>query len=144
MPQAITTVSVKYVGREEDFEERNYGSGLTFDIGQSRNVPPELADQLLRHADVFTRGDEVKEKRSKKVSEAEDTAEKLAEANEAKRLLDEAEFERYNLIDQINLMNEETLQSYAMTKYGQPLDKELSLGEMRLKVGSMIDQFGAI
>ena len=75
MPKATQNlVPVKYVGRRPDFFDRIYGSGLFFDQGQMRWVPSELARKLLRHADLFERGEEDLE-----ASEA-DTAEILADA----------------------------------------------------------------
>jgi hypothetical protein len=48
-------VAVTYTGHDDPFVDRLYRSGLTFTNGQTRTVPPTLAERLLRHADVFQR-----------------------------------------------------------------------------------------
>ena len=75
MPKATQSlVPVKYVGRRPDFFDRIYGCGLFFDQGQTRWIPAELARKLLRHADLFERGEEDLE------ASEDDTAEILEEA----------------------------------------------------------------
>ena len=134
-------IAVKYFGRELPFVERNYGSGLTFDPGQTRVVPPELAARLLRHADVFSKGDD---NATPEDSDSDSTHAQLEAAAKKKALEDVDLSNRQDLVDQINRMDKDALKDYASIKYGQSLPKTLSVENMRIKVVQFIDQFGAM
>jgi len=142
MTRSTSGVAVTYTGREDPFIERNYGSGLVFEQGQTRVVPEELAAKLLRHADVFATGDvsAVKEE----VSTGDDTEESLKQADAAKKDIEALENQRQDVVDQVNLMDKDALKEFAKTKYGQPLPKTLSVENMRTKVVGFIDQFGLV
>jgi len=134
-------IAVKYFGRESPFVERNYGSGLTFDPGQTRVVPPELAARLLRHADVFSKGDD---NATLEDTDSDSTQAQLEAAAKKKALEDVDLSNRQDLVDQINRMDKDALKDYASIKYGQSLPKTLSVENMRIKVVQFIDQFGAM
>lgn len=135
-------IAVKYFGRESPFVERNYGSGLTFDPGQTRIVPPELAARLLRHADVFSKGEDGIA--TPEDSDSDSTHAQLEAAAKKKALEDVDLSNRQDLVDQINRMDKDALKDYASIKYGQSLPKTLSVENMRIKVVQFIDQFGAM
>lgn len=135
-------IAVKYFGREAPFVERNYGSGLTFDPGQTRIVPPELAARLLRHADVFSKGEDGIA--TPEDSDSDSTHAQLEAAAKKKALEDVDLSNRQDLVDQINRMDKDALKDYASIKYGQSLPKTLSVENMRIKVVQFIDQFGAM
>ena len=135
-------IAVKYFGRESPFVERNYGSGLTFDPGQTRVVPPELAARLLRHADVFSKGEDGIA--TPEDSDSDSTHAQLEAAAKKKALEDVDLSNRQDLVDQINRMDKDALKDYASIKYGQSLPKTLSVENMRIKVVQFIDQFGAM
>lgn len=135
-------IAVQYFGREAPFVERNYGSGLTFDSGQTRVVPDGLAELLLRHADVFAKGEGAT---TPEKTESGDSTQVQLEAAAKKQALQEVDInQRQDLVDQINLMDKDALKNYASIKYGQPLPKTLSVKNMRAKVVQLIDQFGAL
>lgn len=46
-------VAIMYIGFRPFWEDTIYGTGLTFETGQVRKVPPYVATNLLRHADAF-------------------------------------------------------------------------------------------
>ena len=135
-------IAVKYFGRESPFVERNYGSGLTFDPGQTRIVPPELAARLLRHADVFSKGEDGIA--TPEHSDSDSTHAQLEAAAKKKALEDVDLSNRQDLVDQINRMDKDALKDYASIKYGQSLPKTLSVENMRIKVVQFIDQFAAM
>ena len=139
MPKATQTlVPVKYVGRRPDFFDRIYGSGLFFDQGQTRWIPAELARKLLRHADLFERGEEDSE------ASEDDTAEILEEAareRDAQRI-DQAAVQ--DLRDSVQSMDKEALSHFARTNYRQIIDRRRSVEALREEVLGFIDRFGAV
>lgn len=139
MPQA-NTVNVKYIGRESSFVERNYQSQLTFDPGQSRMVPAELADKLLRHVDCF----EISEDKPTAAPDTESTQAQLEMAKLAKEEADKLENNRQDLVDRINFMDKDSLQDWAKVNYGQVVPKTLSVENMRSRVVGMVDKFGMV
>lgn len=139
MPKATQNlVPVKYVGRRPDFFDRIYGSGLFFDQGQTRWVPSELARKLLRHADLFERGEEDLE------ASEDDTAEILEEAareRDAQRV-DQSAIQ--DLRDSVQSMDKEALSQFASTNYRQIIDRRRSVETLREEVLGFIDRFGAV
>ena len=139
MPKATQNlVPVKYVGRRPDFFDRIYGSGLFFDQGQTRWIPAELARKLLRHADLFERGEEDLE------ASEDDTAEILEESareQDAKRI-DQSAIQ--DLRDSVLSMDKEALSHFAGTNYRQIIDRRRSVEALREEVLGFIDRFGAV
>ena len=139
MPKATKNlVPVKYVGRRPDFFDRIYGSGLFFDQGQTRWVPSELARKLLRHADLFERGEEDLE------ASEDDTAEILEEAareRDAQRV-DQSAIQ--DLRDSVQSMDKDALSLFASTNYRQIIDRRRSVETLRGDVLGFIDRFGAV
>ena len=139
---AATSVAVIYIGRETPFVERNYGSNLSFEPGQSRIVPSELANKLLRHADVFK---VVSQPESAPAALANDDTEHALKQSEEKKVEQDAkENQRQDLVDQVNLMDKDALKEFAQSKYGQPLSKTLHVDNMRARVVGFIDQYGMV
>lgn len=135
--QNIDVVPVKYIGRRPEFFDRIYGSGLFFDQGQTRLLPAELARKLLRHADLFERGEEDLE------ASEDDTAEILEEAareRDAQRI-DQSVIQ--DLRDSVQSMDKDALSQFAGTNYRQIIDRRRSVEALREEVLGFIDRFGA-
>lgn len=143
MNQQHQGIAVTYTGRETPFVERNYGSALQFEPGQTRIVPVELAARLLRHADVFTTG-KLADAEAVQVPAADNTQAVLELADQQKAEQAVIDNQRQDVVDQINLMDKDALKEYAHIKYGQPLTKTLSVENMRAKVVGFIDQYGLV
>ncbi|MEG2046986.1 MAG: hypothetical protein RR100_09075, partial [Comamonas sp.] len=45
--------AVKYIGRRSPYVDRLYGTNLSFEHGQVRVIPAQIAKKFLRHADMF-------------------------------------------------------------------------------------------
>ena len=140
----IASVRVTYTGNETPFIERNYGSGLSFEQGQTRAVPVDLGVQLLRHRDVFVQANDDAPTQEAALLAVDDTLAQLDEAAKVQAELDAQLNERQNVVDQVNLMDKDALKQYAQTKYGQPLPKTMSEASMRAKVVGFIDQYGLV
>lgn len=147
---------VTYTGRETPFTDRLYGSRLTFEPGQTRSLPSQLAERLLRHADVFERGtaaapapagkspSPLKNESPKTDKPLDDTRATLEQSAKEQAAREATLNQRQNLVDAVNAMDKDALKSFAQEKYGQPLTKTLSVENMRAKVVGLIDQFGMV
>ena len=141
MPKATKNlVPVKYVGRRPDFFDRIYGSGLFFDQGQTRWVPSELARKLLRHADLFERG----EADSAGPQKEDDTAKILEEAAREQSSLKVEQSVIQDLRDSVQSMDKDALSLFASTNYRQIIDRRRSVETLREEVLGFIDRFGAV
>lgn len=148
MSAPVSNVAVKYIGRREEYTDRLYGTGLAFTPGQVREVPEQISRKFLRHADLFERTvavpEQKQEKGTKKDSSTDDTAAKLELAEKKKQAEQEATNRLQDLHDQVNTMEKDALQEFALTKYQQKVPKNLSLDNMRSRVIGLIDQYGAV
>jgi len=118
-------VAVTYVGKRETYTEGTYGSRIEFAQGQTILVPHELAAKLLRHPDVYQRG------------EAEGAV--TAQLPDKK----EEETEDAQLVrDRIAVMDKAALESFAKTTFRVDLDKRKGIGALREQVTGLVDQYG--
>lgn len=131
--------AVTYTGNETPFVDRLYGSRLSFEPGQTRAVPHELAERLLRHADVFKAADQAPAAAEKPVDDTQALLEQAKLEEQAKR---DEQNQRHDLVDQVNAMDKEALQTWAKDKFGEVVPKTLSLNNMRDRVIGLIDQYG--
>lgn len=137
----MSHTTITFIGRRESYRDRLYGSGLTFDKGQSRTVPDALARQFLRHADCFVRA----EKQAKAAAKAkDDTASVLEQAAIEKQEQDKSQLDLQMLYDQVAIMDKEGLTRFALVNYRHEVDKRATLPTMREQVIGLIDQFGVV
>ncbi len=137
-----STIDVTYTGSEEPFVDRIYHSGLNFMPGQTRAVPLALAQRFLRHSDVFSEGKADKAKPAKKAEQPDDTTQQLADAAAADAKRQEAENNRFDLLQQVERMDKAALRDFAKVHYQQELAPQLGVEKMRDRVRGFIDQFG--
>jgi hypothetical protein len=128
---------VEYIGTRPFWKDTVYRSGLTFETGQQRDVPPLIARKLLKHPDVFR--ESVKEQIDIG-GKTEDTGLLIETAKQ--READKQEHE-LSLIDQIQCMDKDELKQFAITRYQLSLDKRKALNEMRTEVAALVTRFGA-
>ena len=117
---------IKYIGHRERYTEGCYGSGLVFAKDQTINVEDDaLAKKLLKHTDVYVRGD----------SEGAETAPIKIEKPDDE---DPAQAMR----DSIANMTKAALGTFAKTHFSTDLDQRKSVGDLRTQVTGLVDQFG--
>lgn len=145
-----TKVAIQYIGRRPSYIDRLYGTGLSFDAEQVRDLPASIAKNFLRHGDLFQRAAVVEEAGAGQSGQQapntppDDTAAQLAEAQ---RLQDEQrakDLRRQELLDQVSNMDKEGLQVFAKDTYNQVVPKTMTLENMRAKVFAFIDEYGAV
>ena len=144
-----TKVAIQSSGLRPSYIDRLYGTGLSFDAEQVRDLPASIAKNFLRHGDLFQRAAVVEEAGAGQGGQQapstplDDTAAQLAEAQ---RLRDEQrakDLRRQELLDQVSNMDKEGLQVFAKDTYNQVVPKTMTLENMRAKVFAFIDEYGA-
>lgn len=140
--------AVTYIGRRPDYQDRVYGTDLTFARGQTRILPSVIAAKFLRHPDVFSAGSvteaAVVEDAQQDAQQGDDTVEQieritLEQAEQHKQINDVQD-----LHDSVQQMTKAGLEDFARTHYRQELDKRKSVAELRAEVIGFIDRFGAV
>ena len=125
---------IKYIGARPTYREGAYGSGLIFTQGKILNVEDdELAKKLLKHPDVYIRGEGEEADKAPVIEKTDKTLEKKAQDKE-----DEAQDNR----DTISQMTKAALGTYAKTHFNVDLDLTKKVGELRTQVTGLFDQFG--
>ncbi len=120
---------IKYIGKREKYREGTYGSGIVFAQGQTVNIEDdELARKMLRHSDVYVRGD---------AGEAEVTATGKAATKDS-----DTEDPLQDTRDAIATMNKGALKDFAKTNFNVDLDSRKSVGDLRTQAMGLLDQFG--
>lgn len=119
-------IAVKYIGHRQKFSDVIYGSGIAFAPGQTVNVDDAIARKMLKHADVYERGD---------------MAEADAPVSAPKNPSDDEDPDQ-TARDAIANMSKDALVTYAKTTFSVDLDKRSSVGDMRTKVTGLYDQYG--
>lgn len=119
---------IKYIGHRATYREGTYGSGIVFAQGETINIEDDaLANKLLRHSDVYVRGE----------------AKKAAEMNTSKAKDVDAEADPLqDARDAIATMNKDALETYAKTHFGVDLDKRKSVDSLRAQTTGLLDQYG--
>ena len=147
-PAAIAgiLVPVKYIGPRAEWYDRLYGTGLMFSSGQTRNLPTDIARQLLRHGDLFEKADQpaFETADGEAVTVDDDTARLLEQGKQAEDAKHEQQVSIQDLYDQIDQMDKSSLESFASTKYRIDLDRRKSVDNLRAQVKQLVDQFGAV
>ena len=150
-----TTVPVQYIGRRDSFRDHLYGTGLTFEQGQSRELPSDVARKFLRHVDQFGKGPAAdtaapasKAKAAKMDTEnqldPDGTKAALEIAAKQQATVTAKENERQDLMDTIAHMPKAALIEFARNNYRQELDKANKLDDLRAQVRGFVDQFGIV
>lgn len=137
------SVAVRYIGRREQWIERSYTRGITFDKGQVRMLPPEIARKLLRHGDLFEQA-EAKSAPKAKAKPKDDTQQHLDKMREDKEEESKARQHVQDQHDAIMSMDKDALELYAYSNYQQSLDKRKSVETLREQVAGFVDQYGAV
>lgn len=141
----VGLIPVKYIGRRPEWHDRVYGTGLYFSTEQTRNLPPEIARRLLRHADLFEKAEApVVEAATDPASQDDDTAKLLEQGKQEQQDQHAVQTQLQDLYDQVEQMGKDSLIEFASTKYRQQLSKRDSVATLRSQVRQFIDQFGVV
>lgn len=130
--QNATLIPVKYVGKRDSYADGTYGTRIVWAKGETQLVPADKAELMLRHPDVYVKGETTKDTSVAKVEEPKKKDKKESEEDQAQELR-----------DAVQAMNKAALQQYAKTNFQIDLDKSKPVAALRSEVIGLIDQYGA-
>jgi hypothetical protein len=120
---------IRYIGARPRYTEGTYGSRIEFVQGETVLVPDDLAEKLIKHADVYELGDDP------------DAAAAFIPEPNPNTEPDEAIQAARDLV--ANMDTIEALVDYAATNFaGRKLDKRQSIPKLRREVTRLIDLYG--
>lgn len=135
--QKSAGVSIQYIGNKSLYTDHLYESALTFEQGQVRSIPGDLATKFLKHPE-FTRYEGEPE------STDDDTSSILNRSKEKQQEEIDKENQVFDEIETIGKMTKAGLVQYALEKYEQKLSQQKNLDELKESVTQMIHQYGIV
>ena len=135
--QKSAGVSIQYIGNKSLYTDHLYESALTFEQGQVRSIPSDLATKFLKHPE-FTRYEGEPE------STDDDTSSILNRSKEKQQEEIDKENQVFDEIETIGKMTKAGLVQYALEKYEQKLSPQKNLDELKESVTQMIHQYGVV
>jgi hypothetical protein len=132
---------IKFIGRKP-FLDNLYRSGLHWEPGQTRDVPVDLGNKFLRHADVFTPGKKIAANEDIRDILVDDTKAVLAAARKKTAKEEEEAGRVEDTRDNLLLMDKNALEAFARAHFRVELDKRRKLEDLRQQVSGYIDQYG--
>lgn len=143
-PIAAGHLAVQYIGRQPDWNDHLYGTGLYFVTDMVRHLPEPTARQLLKHIDLFKEAADETEPAPAPEVPRDDTAElmKAAKQKQAEERDEVAKIQ--DLKQSVSFMDKDALRTFVQTNYRQKVDGRLSVEAMRTQAIQMIDQFGMV
>ena len=135
--QKSAGVSIQYIGNKSLYTDHLYESALTFEQGQVRSIPSDLATKFLKHPE-FTRYEGEPE------STDDDTSSILNRSKEKQQEEIDKENQVFDEIETIGKMTKAGLVQYALEKYEQKLSQQKNLDELKESVTQMIHQYGIV
>lgn len=139
-------VSIQYIGNKSLYTDHLYESALTFEQGQVRSIPSDLATKFLKHPE-FTRYEGEPESISGESTEQgsdDDTSSILNRSKEKQQEEIDKENKVLDEIETIGKMTKAGLVQYALEKYEQKLSPQKNLDELKESVTQMIHQYGVV
>lgn len=144
--QKSAGVSIQYIGNKSLYTDHLYESALTFEQGQVRSVPSDLATKFLKHPE-FTRYEGLPESISGEPTEQsldDDTSSILKRSKEKQQEEIDKENQIFDEIEAVSKMTKAGLVQYALEKYEQKLNAQKNLGELKEQVTQLIHQYGVV
>ena len=144
--QKSAGVSIQYIGNKSLYPDHLYESALTFEQGQVRSIPSDLATKFLKHPE-FTRYEGEPESISGESTEQgldDDTSSILNRSKEKQQEEIDKENKILDEIETIGKMTKAGLVQYALEKYEQKLSPQKNLDELKESVTQMIHQYGVV
>lgn len=130
----VETIPVKYIGIRERYADGIYGTMITWTKGETILVPAEHAVKMLRHPDVWVKGDR---------NDAKNGPDPLALKAKAKKDGDEEE-KLQQARDAIAQMNDvESVKRFVHDNFGgQKMHHNIGLEKAKEQAMQLVDQFG--
>lgn len=130
------SLAVKYVGRRPTYTDGTFGTRITFEQGETKMVPAEVAVKMFGHPDVYVPGDA-----PPVLATPEDaaSAQKAKEDADRNRAQEDLEIAR----DGVRRMTtKRALADFASQNFNVTIDDKKKVDELKTEVLVLIDRFG--
>ncbi|AUX87047.1 hypothetical protein C3F34_14060 [Acinetobacter sp. ACNIH2] len=143
--QKAAGVAIQYVGNKSLYTDHLYNSALTFEQGQVRSIPSDLATKFLKHPE-FKAYEGEPESTSGETTEqvSDDTSSILNRSKEKQQEEVDKENQIFDEIETVGKMTKAGLIQYAQEKYDQKLSPQKNLDELKESVTQLIHRFGVV
>jgi len=140
--QQEPTLAVRYIGRASYWKAKpSLGLGeLDFEQGQVRVVPQEMGREFLRHSGLFEQAQQPP--LAKRAND--DTERRVAKARQILEKRRDRDNERFDLLAQVERMEKDALEGFALERFNLRLDKRKAVQRLRDDVRQYIDQYGVV
>ena len=144
--QKSAGVSIQYIGNKSLYTDHLYESALTFEQGQVRSIPSDLATKFLKHPEfkLHLGEDSPSLPALENQLQPDDTSAILAKSNAAIKEESELEQRVFDEIETVGKMTKAGVIEYVQTKYNQKLSPQASLNQLREKAAQLINQYGLV
>lgn len=143
--QKAAGVAIQYVGNKSLYTDHLYNSALTFEQGQVRSIPSDLATKFLKHPEFKVYEGESESISSESTEQAlDDTSSILDRSKEKQQEEIDKENQIFDEIETIGKMTKAGLIQYAHEKYDQKLSPQKNLDELKESVTQLIHQYGVV
>lgn len=143
--QKAAGVAIQYVGNKSLYTDHLYNSALTFEQGQVRSIPSDLATKFLKHPEFKVYEGEPELTPGETAAQAsDDTSSILNRSKEKQQEEIDKENQIFDEIETVGKMTKAGLIQYAHEKYDQKLSPQKNLDELKESVTQMIHQFGVV
>ncbi len=123
-------IAIKYIGKRPEYVDGTYGTRISFVQGETKLVPADKAELMLRHADVYERGEETKD------------MPKPAKNKKGQKKQTDEEVQLQEMRDAISIMEKDALREFAKTRYSIELKGNKKVETFRQEVLGLVDQYG--
>lgn len=143
----MNLVEVRYIGNEQAWFDRLYGSQMWFERGKVYRLQHKFSRKLLAHSDLFEQvfDEELKNSESKNKGDNQNsnpTANDLNEQNDDNISEEEQQNALFDLFTRIDQMNKDALATFILENFNQKVNGRSSEQTLREQAKNLIDRFG--
>lgn len=142
MDKQTSFVPVKYIGKEEMFKDRLYKTGIVFKKGETVSVPEAAALKMLRHPDVYARGNEKEADKERTPEEKEALKENMQQQQQEEKRKQEESQNLNDLLQSVESMTKDALIQFADERYNMKLDTRKKKADLVEEVRTEIERYG--
>lgn len=145
MTAHATHRDVTYIGKENPFVDRNYGSSLEFVPGQTRTVPAALAMRFLAHTDCFKEASAAEKKAAPAKTDKTVDTDTQKKLDDQKKVEDEQRRKDEQVLDmhqQIDSMTKKDVAEFMLTHFKEKADMAKPKADLQTLAKELVSKFG--
>lgn len=143
----MNLVAVRYIGDEQAWFDRLYGSQMWFERGKVYRLQHKFSRKLLAHSDLFEQvpDEELENSESENNGDNQEHSENGNQANgqnDDNTSEEEQQNALFDLFARIDQMDKDALSVFILENFSQKVDGRLSEQTLREQAKNLIDRFG--